>query len=118
MSYAAHYPHSLPITNMDIAEGSSSSKQASGPANILSALHTLLLSSSPKSPAYAHPFAPAQNYGSWKGKGKEGSHGVELEQQQRLLEQLGQGIASATAIIGRAAREEGKTKLGRAMKEV
>jgi hypothetical protein len=104
--------------DMDMAEGSSTVGQEPGPSNILAALNTLLLSSSPKSSAYAHPFAPAQNYGSWKGKAKESSHGVELEEQKKLLEQLGQGIASATAIIGRAARQEGKTKLGRGMKEV
>ena len=44
--------------------------------------------------------------------------GVGLEEQQKLLEQLTASIQSATAAVGKAAREEGKVKLGRAMKDV
>jgi hypothetical protein len=97
-------------------EGTSSAPAA--PPNILSALHTLLLSTSPKSSAFAHPFAPAPNYGSWKGKAREGSIGVGLEEQQKILEQLSKSLQSASVAVGKAVREEGKVKLGRAMKEV
>jgi hypothetical protein len=100
------------------AEGSTAQSTPDTPQNILSALHTLLLSSSAKSSAYAHPFAPATNYGSWKGKAREGSMGVGLEEQQKLLEQLTASIQSATSAVGKATREEGKVKLGRAMKDV
>jgi len=44
--------------------------------------------------------------------------GVGLEEQQNLLEQLTASIQSATAAVGKAAREEGKVKLSRAMKDV
>jgi hypothetical protein len=100
------------------AEGSTAHSAPETPQNILAALHTLLLSSSAKSSAYSHPFAPATNYGSWKGKAREGSIGVGLEEQQRLLEHLTASIQSATAAVGKAKREEGKVKLGRAMKDV
>jgi len=88
------------------------------PPNILSALHTLLLSSSPRTSAFAHPFAPATNYGSWKGKAREGSIGVGMLEQQKLLQQLRESLQSATTAVSKAVREEGKVKLGRAMKDV
>jgi hypothetical protein len=44
--------------------------------------------------------------------------GVGLEEQQKLLEQLTASIQSATSAVGKATREEGKVKLGRAMKDV
>jgi hypothetical protein len=101
-----------------MAEGSTAQSAPETPLNILSALHTLLLSSSPKTSAYAHPVAPATNYGSWKGKAREGSIGVGLEEQQKLLEQLAASMQSATTAVNKAAREDGKVKLGRAMKDV
>lgn len=100
------------------AEGSTAHSAPETPLNILSALHTLLLSSAPKSSAYTHPFAPATNYGSWKGKAKEGSIGVGLDEQTKLLGQLRASMQPATDAVGKAAREEGKVKLGRAMKDV
>jgi len=100
------------------AEGSTAQSAPETPLNILSALHTLFLSSAPKSSAYTHPFAPATNYGSWKGKAREGSIGVGLDEQTKLLGQLRASMQSATAAVGKAAREEGKVKLGRAMKDV
>jgi len=44
--------------------------------------------------------------------------GVGLEEQQQLLEQLTASMQSASTAVGKAAREEGKVKLGRAMKDV
>jgi hypothetical protein len=99
-------------------EGTTAQAAPTAPLDILSALHTLLLSSSPGSPAFAHPFAPASNYGLWKGKAREGSTAVGLEEQQSLLEQLRASLQSATTAVGKAVKEDGKVKLGRAMKEV
>lgn len=99
-------------------EGATAQAAPEAPPNILSALHTLLLSSTPRSSAYSHPFAPAISHGSWKGKGREGSIGVGLEEQQRLLGQLRDSIQSAALAVGKASRDEGKVKLGRSMKDV
>ena len=96
-------------------------------ATILSTLHTLLLSSSNVGvPApLDHPFAPSQTYGSWKGKAREFSTGRDEdstgggeEEERKMLEQLRKGMEAARSVLERAGKDEGRTKLSRAMKDV
>jgi hypothetical protein len=109
------------------AEGSSSTGngKAAAPveysatqANFLSTAHTLLLSSLPPASHSNHPYAPASRYGSWKGKAREGSQGVGIEEQERMLIMMKEGVTAARLVLGEAIKGDKSTKLARAMKEV
>lgn len=112
--------HSAPAPAQ--AQASSSSTHTS--PTVLSTLHTLLLSSTSVPGPLDHPFAPSSHYGSWKGKGKSrdiengNGHAVDVVEQKRLLESLRSGLEAAKSVLGRAVKEEGRTKLARAMKDV
>lgn len=106
-------------SNTAQASGSSSSALPSHASpTILFTLHQLLLSSSQIPTPLNHPYAPATNYGSWKGKSRENASAVGPDEQRQLLEQLRGGIEAAKNVLGRAVKEEGRSKLARAMKDV
>ncbi|RYH04858.1 hypothetical protein EON65_46300 [archaeon] len=98
------------------AEGSSSKTTVSH--NVLSLAHTLLLSSVPPATHLNHPYAPSTLYGSWKGKAREGSQGVGLDEQERMLKMLKEGLEAGKAVVQEAAKGDRSTKLARAMRDV
>lgn len=108
------------------ASGSGSGSGSTGALShtsptILSTLHTLLQSSAPAPTPLNHPFAPLPTFGSWKGKSRDDGTALttlSADEEVRMLEQLKNGIEAARSVIGHAVKEEGRTKLARAMKEV
>jgi hypothetical protein len=80
---------------------------------VLIRVFTLLHAPSPSQP-YLHPYAPQPTRSGWKGKARDDR--PSLEDQVRLVREMGAALDGARAVLGR--RDGDWAKLSRALREV